>query len=203
MTLKSLGVGLALSTAWITGCSNDDGQSFVETASAPAEADELADLANSLGVETPPDVPVVREISATEWTAVLEECMTEAGFPPVRESAGDVLEWEPTEDQQDAFLLSRYTCSAQYPIVDTVEPFGSDELGILYDYWTDKTIPCLAELGYRVSDMPSREAFMGGAIWDPRQSTYAAVSQDVAAGKWSSEEEVYSVACPTDPGWDP
>lgn len=49
---------------------------------APTGHQDLAGLARSLGIEDPPDVPVVQEISAEEHIPVLESCMTEAGFPP-------------------------------------------------------------------------------------------------------------------------
>lgn len=165
---------------------------------APTGHQDLPALARSLGIEDPPDVPVVQEISAEEHIPMLESCMTEAGFPPVNPGRAS-LEWEPAEEQQEAFHRAYYTCSAQYPIAGEFQPYDGEQLGAVYDHWVEETIPCLAALGYVTSGMPSREAFIGGAVWDPRESTYQDVMRDVSNGRWIDEEDVYTTQCPTSP----
>lgn len=111
------------------------------------------------------------------------------------------LEWEPAEEQQEAFHRAYYTCSAQYPIAGEFQPYDGEQLGAVYDHWVEETIPCLAALGYETSGMPSREAFIGGVVWDPRESTYQDVMRDVSNGRWIDEEDVYTTQCPTNPDW--
>lgn len=185
----------------LAACSDDGDPAVGEPSTVtagPAGHPDLAALARSLGIEDPPDVPVVQEISAEQHIPMLESCMTEAGFPPVNPGRPS-LEWEPAEEQQEAFHRAYYTCSAQYPIAGEFQPYDGDQLGALHDYWVDETIPCLAALGYETSGIPSREAFIGGAIWDPRESTYQEVARDVSNGRWIDEEDVYSTECPTNP----
>lgn len=192
----------ALST--ISGCAEDSDPSSTDTApvsDSTAESDDPAALyAQEMGIENPPDVEVVREVSPSEELPILVDCLTEAGFPPETPADVSIPEWQIPEAQVDAFNLAEYTCKAQYPLAaQYTEPLEGEQLGVVYDFWLTETIPCLADLGYEVEEPPSRDVFIAGEPWDPRESTYEQVMADISAGRWVDEEQVYSVECTTTP----
>lgn len=53
------------------------------------------------------------------------------------------------------------TCRGQYPTDPArIQPYDETQIGAVYDWIVEETIPCYAELGYVVNDVPSREAFV-------------------------------------------
>lgn len=128
---------------------------------------EIADLEGER-----PDVDLIREVGDEDWSAVQTECLTEAGFPPFVDN-GDVVGWEGTAEQADAFALADYTCQAQYPRkMEYLQPYSVDQLDLIYDWMNETTIPCLAAQGYDVPPVPSLESFRAsyspeGGFWTP------------------------------------
>ncbi|WP_157621740.1 hypothetical protein [Serinicoccus hydrothermalis] len=199
--LSSMGAVAAFISVTVSGCasSNSDNSDDAGSTGSPERENELKDYAEVLGVDDPPDVTVVREVSPEDQMVAVRDCMAESGFT-VSDPDSLNLEWEVPEGQGEAFSLAIYTCNAQYPIAQEFRgALDADGRGVLYDHWVDDTIPCLESLGYSVDTPPSREAFMAGAVWDPRASTMEQVLADVDQGRWSTEESVYGEECPTEP----
>lgn len=190
----------------VSSCSTTGEDSVASGSSLPSEqmSDTSSDeYARDLGTSDPPSVDVVREVQPEEYSTVLEECLTGAGFPPSTPAGSRMPEWDILEEQSAAFSLAEYVCWAQYPVAAESQSSLTDEqMGLVYDFWLSETIPCLAELGYEVAEPPSRAAFVGGQLWDPRESTYTSVMLDVQSGRWENEEIVYSEQCVTDPPSD-
>lgn len=106
----------------------------------------------------PLPVELVREVSDEEYATVQRECMTEAGWPPEDEG----LSWSAPADQAESLGLAMYTCWAQFPTpLAFVQPYDMEQLDVIYDWVMDEAIPCYAEQGHLVKDVPSRESFAG------------------------------------------
>jgi hypothetical protein len=73
--------------------------------------EQLASLAESMGLENPPEVDVVREVSPAEFDVLFTECLAEKGWV----AEGKVYSF-PT-DQEPAFNLDRYRCRAAYVVI--------------------------------------------------------------------------------------
>lgn len=107
--------------------------------------------------------------------------------------------FEVTAEQEDALNLSIYVCHEQYPPAEKyTRPLSSEQLGVLYDWWTDRTVPCFTELGYDVGPAPSREAFLEDPSWHPPSLIAEQASPDIRAGTYSFDELQYEV-CPGPP----
>ncbi|MGD8150648.1 hypothetical protein [Ornithinimicrobium sp. Y1694] len=74
-------------------------------------AEQMASLAESMGLEDPPEVDIIREISPAEANVLIPECLAEKGW-----TAEDRVYSIPT-DQEQAFSLDRYSCVAAYPVI--------------------------------------------------------------------------------------
>lgn len=184
------------------GCAADGEHDSGGTGASPDQnrEEELSDYARVLGIDDPPAVEVVREVSPEDQVGALRECMGESGFA-VSDPQSTSLEWDVPQGQDEAFSLAIYVCNARYPIAQEHRaPLDADGRGGLYDHWVSETIPCLQSLGYSVEVPPSRDSFMAGAMWDPRASTMEQVMADVSEGRWASEDSVYGQECPTEPG---
>lgn len=65
--------------------------------------------------------------------------------------------------QEASWNLAMYTCESQYtPDPRYRQEWTPEQLGLLYDYWEQYFIPCLAAHGHPVdtTDRPSREAWV-------------------------------------------
>lgn len=84
--------------------------------------EQLADLAKSMGIESPPTVEVIREVTPQEAVEVTAQCMAGAGW-----GSEDGVYTIRTE-QEDAFVLAQYRCAAAYPVdeglLDAPTPTG-------------------------------------------------------------------------------
>jgi hypothetical protein len=134
--------------------------------------DELAGIAEMLGVKNPPDVDVVREILPEEYPELAVLCMKEQGFTVEILDGGVLTSTYPT-DQKDAYNLAQYVCMAKYPHYPVFYlPKSDTTLRVMYDWATDNIIPCLAAEGVTVEDMPTFEVYRDryrteGATWNP------------------------------------
>lgn len=139
-----------------------------------------------------PDAALVRFVSVTEMPQVQADCMHEQGFPDVRTTPdGGVTIANVPEGQQEALAVARYVCGVQYQVDPKyTDPFTTDEVNQLYDYFTTKLAPCLEAEGYAVPDIPSRGTFLDSYAstgWNP----YVSVETP-------SQDEWYRInlACP-------
>lgn len=183
----------------ISGCASSDSPAGATGVQVDSRGSELEDYAKSLGIDDPPSVEVVREVSPEEQVDAVRSCMSEFGYA-VSDPESGYLDWEVPQSQSDSFYLAVYTCNARYPIGEDFQG-ALDEAGrgSLYDHWVTETIPCLEKLGYSVDVPPTRESFVAGVAWDPRASTMEQVLADVDEGRWASENTVYVDECPADP----
>ncbi|MDK7271849.1 MULTISPECIES: hypothetical protein [Actinotignum] len=121
--------------------------------------------AEFLEIETPPDVPLV------EWQESLElmdnksaECFRERGFSAHAIPQGGVL-FNPAvpESQYEAYKIAAYECQAMYfPNPEFLTNWSEDQLRVIWDYWDEYYIPCLAAHGFTVdtSERPARETYV-------------------------------------------
>ncbi len=60
----------------------------------------------------------------------------------------------------DAEKLDWYECFAAYPVDSQYTLRSQAQFDLVYDYYQDTLIPCLAENGFAVTDAPTREEFV-------------------------------------------
>ncbi len=65
-----------------------------------------------------------------------------------------------------------YGCSVAYPVDPRSEGYLSKaQRGYAWDYWANRTVPCLLAHGYPVPGVPERDAFiarsLAGTSWNP------------------------------------
>ncbi|MEL0625928.1 hypothetical protein V6245_03110 [Salinibacterium amurskyense] len=117
-----------------------------------------------------PDVPLIRYIDLHEWAPVQAECMNAEGFPDVSATPdGGLSSGTIPPGQEEAYAIAAYVCAAQYPRDPKyLTPWTDERLGMVYDYYIDKLIPCLKGEGYEPPDPPSRVTFIDGYDgWSP------------------------------------
>jgi hypothetical protein len=117
---------------------------------------QAAQLAANLGVKNPPKITPIRLIKPEERGELVDACMTKLGYSPKRLAEEGI-----PHEQADAHALADYTCMASYPI-DPVwtRPWSADQWNMQYHWTINNVIPCLAELGFVTTDVPTREVFL-------------------------------------------
>lgn len=154
--------------------------------------ERLASFATFAKIENPPEVDVVREVSATDAAQVKVDCMIAAGYPVRVSQEGVLLDGEVSDAR--AYNLQMYVCEAQYPTdprVGLVLPRVRAEMQ--YEYLTQSVVPCLENLGFRPERAPSRQVWLdsyyGSSVnqWDPFTA---------ASGSVMDLERAYD-ACPS------
>lgn len=154
----------------------------------------LATYAEIAGIDDPPEVEVVREVSTSEAPQTKADCMVAAGYPVRVSQEGIILDGEVPDDQIHAYNLQMYVCSAQYPTdprVGSVLPRVRAEMQ--YEYLTATVVPCLEGLGFSPEAAPSQQVWLDGyygastELWDPYEA---------AAGSIAELERAYD-SCPS------
>lgn len=135
-----------------------------ETERAQWREDYLAQNARDLD-GPPPTVQLERWVHPhSEHDEVLTRCMTESGFPVEVDAGGiDYPAGSPPAEQQSAWSLAWYVCNARFtPDPDYMQDWTEAQIGLVYDYWEQYFIPCMAAHGYPISTatMPSRETYI-------------------------------------------
>jgi len=180
----------------LAGCSGADRSPPAQAERSAAEQATEPGLAESMGLDDPPSVSLIRQISPAESQAVWQLCLKEAGWDLVETDGADPYFDVPVEQEQ-AFNLARYVCYSQYPVADKyTDPLSQEQLEVLYEHWTSITVPCFEELGYDVGDVPTRESFLANPMWHPAIAIQEQVGPDVASGRWPSTEHVLYEVCP-------
>ncbi|MDO5646163.1 MAG: hypothetical protein Q4G21_10835 [Dermabacter sp.] len=125
----------------------------------------LASMAAQMNIENPPEIELVR------WTTTPDDadqaeaaCLTEAGFPATYDEAGGGVLFDgggvPTS-QEEALNNAYFTCYSQYtPLPSLRTEWNADQLGLIYDYWTEAFVPCVEARGYTVEEPPSRAVYI-------------------------------------------
>jgi hypothetical protein len=88
----------------------------------PSVAEQRADAAEMFDITDPPDVPVIALVTPEQKGALVDACMTEAGWSPDRLFREGV----PTESMPEVNLAS-YICEASYPIDPSYVGVPADE----------------------------------------------------------------------------
>lgn len=117
------------------------------------------------GTVPKPEAELVRFVAPEDWSRIIEECMGQAGLE---------LEFPDDPSYRDAYYSRYYVCIVRFPIGDSSYYLSSIQLGLLYDYYAARTVPCLKLMGIRVLDQPTREHFIEAAqnraFWSPYRS---------------------------------
>lgn len=203
------GVAVALLTLTaLAGCTREDdrGDAVVpppaESLWVSAAADQarlLAGTAAAWGIVDPPEVAVVREVSAAEAVEVQAECMTGQGFPP---DEGGM--YSAPDDQTGALSLALYRCMAMYPLQHGptegkyAQPMSTTQMGILYDYYVKDLTPCLMAHGFTVEPAPTLEEFVATIGTVDEYYPYASF---ITTLNWTATHEIQD-ACPGHPPVD-
>ena len=124
---------------------------------------DLARRAADLRLDDPPPTwELVRWITPDEVGEVSKHCLEELGFSV--ESASDGhgyrLAQPLPESQVSAYHEAVYSCASRYTVDPTYgQGLTDDQLRVVHEYYTDVLMPCMAELGFAPSTVPSREQF--------------------------------------------
>lgn len=148
----------------------------------------------------PPQVEIVRVVSREESATAQVSCMTDAGFPPTEIDDSRGISWEVPAEQADAYFLADYTCRAQYPEdLKYFQPFDEGQMNQIYDWLVEETIPCYADQGLVVNDVPSRGAFVDQwfaeqRYWLPEDGVEGTVptSIDTLCPRLPEDDSLYS-----------
>ncbi len=110
----------------------------------------------------PPTAQLVYYIDPREYGRVMAECMRSEGWPAVETSDGglgfnEAIPDEQAQAQQDSW----FRCMYMYPVHPMYDvPFDDRQLRVIYDYYVDELIPCLAAED-QVLEAPTFETFVG------------------------------------------
>lgn len=133
----------------------------------------LGELAQRLMVASPPDVELVRFVTAEEWPQAQVDCLAGAGFSYRASQGGIALVGDVPPNQIDALNLATYQCSAMYaadPRTQLTLPRLRAEMQ--YQHWVDTVAPCVRAQGFDPGEPPSLEVwldqyYVNPPPWDP------------------------------------
>lgn len=195
-------MALALLTA-IGGCSTSSPDEAQPPEASPGDSSYFEtyqrDMAETLGIEDPPDVEFVRYITPQESVQVVNDCLEAEGWQPTEDSSGTSFQYP--ADQQEAFNLASYVCSVKYPVEQKyMEPLSDHQARLLYDHYVEALIPCLEQEGYEISAAPpSFEVFRADPTqWNPIDEIEPQLSSDITSGKYASYA-AFEQTCPQAP----
>lgn len=78
--------------------------------------EQLAAHAENMGIENPPNVEVIREVSPQEATQIHKECLADKGWP------SEANTYTMPVQEEAAFNLDIYRCLAAYPVNQGLQP---------------------------------------------------------------------------------
>lgn len=142
-----------------------------------------------------PDVAPVELVSPSTWASRQVTCLLAAGLPAREISGGFAVDGNGALSPADS-SLAQATCLAQYPVDPRTQGYLSDEQALyLYDYSTERLVPCLRLFGIEGAPPPDRLAYVGrlraGILWTPYLDVDGAPVQRTAL-EWS----VINSRCP-------
>lgn len=133
-----------------------------------------------------PVVAAEREIDAGEIDTYLRPCLEGSGIDLGSYSA---LEWMPVAEGD---YVAWYTCRVKFPLLSSAPP-NDEQVGYLYDYFTQFVVPCLEANGSAIDSAPSRDTFVRewpNQDWFPEPTTSAPGTAEYASA---------SAVCPSTP----
>jgi hypothetical protein len=147
---------------------------------------------------TPP--PVIRWITEFEALDTQSQCLRDQGLEVKVDRTRSAIDYRaPGGGNEQVERLAWWVCEWKYPRMPDREhgELSDRRKGIMYDYIVDELIPCLAEYGYIVSDVPSYEVF-----WERYATDTTWLPYNDALAAWASANEInieaYCPQWPTD-----
>lgn len=109
------------------------------------------------------DIPIVRWVTHIEFAELMVSELERHGFGAVADENGQI-HFVPGVPESQEKLLDQvyYDTYSRYP-VDPVyaSDYSREQLGMLWDYWTEYYVPCMTAQGFKVEHSPvSRETFI-------------------------------------------
>lgn len=137
-----------------------------------ARSSYLKSLARTDKLKHPPKVALIRWTTIDDADATMATCYTDGGFPahPVPDGGIEFSGDGVPAAQESAFNLVDYTCSAQYSLDPKYrQDWTKDQIGLVYDYWSQFFVPCLTARGRNLSTPPTRDTFIANfpSAWNP------------------------------------
>ncbi|MDO5083261.1 MAG: hypothetical protein Q4D89_07665 [Arachnia propionica] len=145
-------------------------KTYTEEERWAARAEYLKRLEPSDG--PPGEVELIRWVNGTkEHSETIAQCLTERGFPAEPDTEGVSFPNGGIPEEQDAAAdAAMYTCEAEY----SLDPrFAEDQLGVVYDYFTQYYIPCMKahDLPVNETDKPTRDVYIA-TFYDQTQNRW-------------------------------
>lgn len=166
-----------------------DGQNSVE--------EQVRQLAADLAIADPPQVDVVRLVAPEDRGRFVDACLTEQGYSPTRLSEVGL----PAE-QTAAFDLVRFTCLARYPVdPDYLRAWSEEQIVVQYEWTVDHVIPCLADRGFLVTDVPSRAEFVTDWPTEPFYPFAQLADESLTNDDWDVLNEDCQQSAPSELLW--
>lgn len=112
---------------------------------------------------TPRDFPINRWVTKWEFADIMVDELGKHGIGAVANSTGGLYFVPGVPEAQEAVLNQiYYDTYSQFPIEPIyVTDFLPEQLGMLWDYWTEYYVPCMTAQGFKVEHSPvSRETFI-------------------------------------------
>lgn len=154
----------------------------------------MAQYAKDLGIDSPLSIErVAWSTFNTEYNEALAKYFTEAGFPasPDHEWGIEFPESIPSS-QAEGFKIVEYGCEAEYtPIPEIMQGWNDDQLGLLWDYWSEVYVLCLEAHGDTLmkDDIFSWESFVESFFTKPGERRFPA--DNVPSDSWGKTCPVY------------
>lgn len=195
MSLRRVIVGAvaALSLAACSGDSEGVGDASAEAGEPIDEADEIPTVADAVESD-----PAKVEPPPGGWSGIFGEdmvwCLGELGFEATVEDAGVSYRLVYDQTQREVVDAAEEACAAATGWGDA-DYFTDEALSVSYDDRVQQA-ECMRELGYEISEPPSREVF----IEQSQQERIAVYEPSLDIPQ--SEKEAAQEACPRMPPWE-
>jgi len=121
----------------------------------------LEQLADRRGLDSPPDVALIRFIPLSEFGPTMVGCLIEQGFDVQLTQDKEGIDYSRVSpDLAESLNLADYVCAAQYTVDPRYQaPLTASQLQLLYYYYTSELIPCLENAGFDIAEPPSFAVF--------------------------------------------
>ena len=158
----------------------------------------LVEWGQELGIEEEPP-PMVRWVRYNEWLDVYAACYEDLGVTPIVDYVRMEIDADLPDGQFQEKQRLYWLCTAMYPLVYPREMVHSEKTQhVVYDYFVDELVPCLAQQGYMVPDVPTFEVYSERYLANDQWTPY--VASDVLG--WGVENHIdiedYCPQWPTD-----
>lgn len=125
-------------------------------------------------------------LSRMEAGEIMQQCMTDEGWDVALNEFGEITS-DHAADQVDEYGADLESCWAKHGFDKPPPPMDRTTAGEFFDLLV-ASATCLEDLGYSITEPPSREAYVdglvadGAVIWDP----YADIADLVTDEEWDA-----------------